>query len=433
MPSKQADVLIIGAGPVGLFTALRLGQASVRVVVIERDPAVLQLPRSCGYYPIIQFAFHDAGIYETILQRGGFLTTGMDWRRNPTKDGAGGKKAGELVGGMPKNDRLNINGPPGSGTLNMPQPKLCQIMLEEATKLESVRVHFNTELVGIHNGEEDSSVTIETKDVTTGDKKSFSGQYLVGADGGKSKTRALLEIPFSGHTWPEKLLATDVWLMNYEESPLTTTYLLDPVHYTVITPLTRPVTGGKSMWRIAFALDPDETRSNEELLSDENMYSHYDRIWPGPRPLPFQIENRTTYIIHQRLAATMRRGRCVLAGDAAHLVNPMGALGLNTGFLDAIAVSDALKMILKEGKEADHVLQIYSDERRKVVQEFVDPTSTYNKLRLHSINIETAERDDWFFRSLQDYSSEDFGRYWGRFEHTWPTDMRAMVDKSGCQ
>lgn len=321
MKSRQTDVLILGAGPVGLFTALRLGQAGVKAVVIEKDPAVLQLPRSCGYYPIIQFAFHDAGIYHTILQRGGFLTTGMDFCRNPTDDGKGGKKAGELVGGMPKRETLDLNGPPGTGTLNMPQPKLCQILLEEATKLDTVSVCFDTELVEIYDDEGDDNVTIETRSVTTGDEKTFSAQHLVGADGGKSKTRGLLGIPFSGHTWPEKLLATDVWLMNYEESPLTTTYLLDPVHYTVITPLTRPVTGQKSMWRVAFALNPEETRSNEELLSDDHIYSHYDRIWPGPRPLPFQVGNRTIYVIHQRLAATMKRGRCVLAGDAAHLIN----------------------------------------------------------------------------------------------------------------
>lgn len=109
----------------------------------------------------------------------------------------------------------------------------------------------------------------------------------------------------------------------------------------------------------------------------------------------------------------------------------MGALGLNTGFLDAVALSEALKMILKEDEPADRVLQIYSDERRKVVQEFADPTSTYNKLRLHSINIDTAHDDDWFFRSLQDYLSEDFSRYWGRFQHTWPTDMRALVKRRG--
>ncbi|KAK2611421.1 hypothetical protein N8I77_004760 [Diaporthe amygdali] len=374
--------------------------------------------------------FQEAGIYNTIIQHGGFRTTGMDWRRNPSGDGKGGKKAGELVGGMPQEEKLDVYGPPGNGTLNMPQPKLCQILLDEATKQETISICFNTELVAIYDEEGDEFVKAETKDITTGNKKIFAGRYLVGADGGKSKTRRLLGIPFSGHTWPEQLLATDVWLINYEESPITTTYLLDPVHYTVITPLTRPVTGEKSMWRIVFALAPDDTRNDEELLSDEHIYSHYERIWPGPRPLPFQTENRMTYVIHQRLAATMKRGRCLLAGDAAHLVNPTGALGLNTGFLDAIALSDALKMILKEGKPADRVLQTYSNERRKVVQDFVDPTSTYNKLRLHSINIETAAQDDWFFRSLQGYSSEDFRRYWGRLDQMWPTDMRALVDKS---
>jgi 2-polyprenyl-6-methoxyphenol hydroxylase-like FAD-dependent oxidoreductase len=318
MSSNQADVLIIGAGPVGLFTALRLGQAGVKVLVIEKDPAILQLPRSCGYYPGIQYAFQDAGVYDITLQRGGFRTTGMDWRKFPTNDGKGGKKAGELIGAMPKGP-LDVYGPPGNGTLNMPQPKLCQILLEEAIKLETVTVCFNTELVGISDKE--SHVEAETRDVATNEKKVFSGQYLVGTDGGKSKSRQLLGIPFGGHTWRERLLATDVWLMNYDESPITTTYLLDPVNYTVITPLTRPVTGEKSMWRIAFALDPEDTRSDEELLSDEYIYSHYDRIWPGPRPLPYEITNRTIYVIHQRLASTLKRGRCVLAGDAAHLIN----------------------------------------------------------------------------------------------------------------
>jgi 2-polyprenyl-6-methoxyphenol hydroxylase-like FAD-dependent oxidoreductase len=109
---------------------------------------------------------------------------------------------------------------------------------------------------------------------------------------------------------------------------------------------------------------------------------------------------------------------------------PIGALGLNTGFYDSIALSDALQMIIKQGKPADHVLQIYSDERRKVVQEFVDPTSTSNKLRLHAINIDTAAQDDWFFRALQDYSSKDFARYWQRVDQLWPTDMKALVGES---
>lgn len=321
MLSTHTDVLIVGAGPVGLFTALRLGQTGLRVVVLEKDNAVLQLPRSCGYYPIVQLAFEDAGIYGTILKSGGFLTTGMDWRRYPTDTVEGGKKAGELVGGMPKKRNFNAFGKPGTGMLNLPQPELCRVLLDKAAKSGNIIVCFETELVGIYDEEGDEFVRAEANNVNTGDTKLFSSRFLVGADGGRSKTRGLLGIPFSGHTWPERLVVTDVWLINNDESPITTTFLMDPVYYTVITPLALPTIGQKSLWRIAFALDPDETRSDDELLSDEHIAYHYERIWPGQRPLRFRIDNRTMHSIHQRLAATMKRGRCVLVGDAAHLAS----------------------------------------------------------------------------------------------------------------
>lgn len=185
----------------------------------------------------------------------------MDWCRYLTDTVEGGKKAGELVGGMPKTRNFNAYGQPGTGTLNIPQPELCRILLDEVAKSDS---SFDTELVGIYD-EEDEFVTAEANYVKTGDTKMFSSRFLVAADGEKSKTRGLLGIPFSGHTWPEKLVATDVWLINNDESPITTTFLMDPIYYTVITPLTLPTTRQKSLWGVAFALNPDETRSDDEL------------------------------------------------------------------------------------------------------------------------------------------------------------------------
>jgi 2-polyprenyl-6-methoxyphenol hydroxylase-like FAD-dependent oxidoreductase len=119
----------------------------------------------------------------------------------------------------------------------------------------------------------------------------------------------------------------------------------------------------------------------------------------------------------------------MIANRSSLNAQPIGAMGLNTGFLDAVALSDALKMVLKDGKPGKLVLQMYSDERRKVVQDFIDPTPTYIKLRLHSINIETAQQDDRFFRCLQNYSSEDFTRYMRRFETIWPIIMGALANK----
>jgi hypothetical protein len=110
-------------------------------------------------------------------------------------------------------------------------------------------------------------------------------------------------------------VATDVWLTNNDEIPGTTNFLMENVHYAVLTPLAQPIIRQKSLWRIAFAIYPNETRSDDELLSDEQIAYHYEKLWPGSRPLKFEIENRTLHGIHQRLAAIMKRGRCVLVWE----------------------------------------------------------------------------------------------------------------------
>ena len=104
---------------------------------------------------------------------------------------------------------------------------------------------------------------------------------------------------------------------------------------------------------------------------------------------------------------------------------PIGAMGLNTGILDADALADALIMILKESKP-ESLLDLYSDERRKVFQRFVDPTSTYNKLRLQ-MDAEAANRDDWFYRLMQDPSPELMKEMNKPFFEVWRTDIRKLA------
>jgi 2-polyprenyl-6-methoxyphenol hydroxylase-like FAD-dependent oxidoreductase len=105
-------------------------------------------------------------------------------------------------------------------------------------------------------------------------------------------------------------------------------------------------------------------------------------------------------------------------------------MGLNTGLLDADALAEALIMILLEGK-SDELLTIYSDERRQVFQKFVDPTSTANKLRLHSPNSEAAVDDDYYFRSMQDPSAEVLAEAAKPYFETWRTDMRSLALQAG--
>ncbi|KAK8043189.1 hypothetical protein PG994_013672 [Apiospora phragmitis] len=228
---------------------------------------------------------------------------------------------------------------------------------------------------------------------------------------------------FTGHTWPEQLVATDVLMKNYEVPKYPTAYVMHPTYYTVMTPLAEPKLGETSLWRFTIAQQPGDTRSAEEL-------AHPDHLRSLPRPLEYEIIQASLYRIHQRLATTLRRGRCLLAGDAAHVNNPYGGLSLNTGILDASALADALEMILNEGR-SEELLNIYSQERSKVFQKFVDPTNTYNKLRLHATDPETAAEEDWYFKALNSKDPAVAQEMAAPYFDTWPTDMRKLAAKRG--
>jgi 2-polyprenyl-6-methoxyphenol hydroxylase-like FAD-dependent oxidoreductase len=105
-------------------------------------------------------------------------------------------------------------------------------------------------------------------------------------------------------------------------------------------------------------------------------------------------------------------------------------MGLNTGLLDGDALAEALIMILLEGK-SDDLLTLYSDERRRVFQKFVDPTTTANKLRLHSPSSDAAAFDDEYFRSMQNPTPEILLEAAKPYFETWRTDMRSVAKKAG--
>lgn len=102
-------------------------------------------------------------------------------------------------------------------------------------------------------------------------------------------------------------------------------------------------------------------------------------------------------------------------------------MGLNSGILDADALAEALIMILEEGIPSA-LLDIYSDERRKVFQFFVDPTTTHNKLRVHSNDQDVAARDDWYFRLMSKPTKEAMMELAKPFFETWRTDIRKLSE-----
>lgn len=315
---KAHGVVIVGAGPVGMFLAFKLGKAGIKTTVIEKEPNTSDEPRAVGYYGASSVALLEAGLYQKIEEEG-FVIRGLSWRKRPVDNGKGGKSLGDIIAVQPLADPDEEMVPP-AGLLCLQQRLLTKLFLREALATGNVTVVFDRQLVKIEDDGE--SVSAVAKDVHNDELHRYTASFLVGTDGGRSTTRKLLNIPFVGHTWPERLLATDVERINGDEIPIYSChYVLDPVNYTVVVPLTKPEPHKSSLWRYTMALHPDEQRPDEEILKDEHIGSLYEKVMAGPRPLTYEIKRRSTYRIHQRLAVTLRRGKSLLAGDAAHVCN----------------------------------------------------------------------------------------------------------------
>jgi 2-polyprenyl-6-methoxyphenol hydroxylase-like FAD-dependent oxidoreductase len=132
------------------------------------------------------------------------------------------------------------------------------------------------------------------------------------------------------------------------------------------------------LWRVAYQEDKD--MSPEEVL--ENQAAHFERILPGhPKASDYSLSNISPYRLHQRSAEKYRVGRVCLAGDAAHLCNPMGGLGLTGGFADVLGLGECLEGI-HNGWADESILDRYDDVRRSIFLNVVDPISTKNFLRI---------------------------------------------------
>ena len=102
-----------------------------------------------------------------------------------------------------------------------------------------------------------------------------------------------------------------------------------------------------------------------------------------PSPQAYEIIHRNLYVTHQRVAETFRKGRVLLAGDAAHVNNPIGGMGLNGGIQDAVNLSDKIVRIMRDGA-AERLLDLYNLQRRTLAIEFVQEQSIANKKRLEA-------------------------------------------------
>jgi len=199
---------------------------------------------------------------------------------------------------------------------------------------------------------------------------------VIAADGGRSALRKALDIPFEGMTWPERFIVITV-KDDFERlmGCCYRNYLAHPDAWTNLFKISGDDMQGR--WRAVFPSGVDET--DEEALSDAAVARRLAHVFP--RTEPYEVLHRNIYRVHQRVAARFRQGRVFLAGDAAHVNNPIGGLGLNCGIHDAMELVDMLSAV-ERGEEDASVFDRYERRRRQMNIEFVQQQTVNNKKRL---------------------------------------------------
>jgi len=369
-----APVLIAGGGPVGIITALALAQRGIPVHVFEGAEYVNDAPRASTLHPATLEMLAELGLLDEIVSRGLVARTFQFWDR-PTKS-----MVAEFDHAILKDDTAY------PFVVQCEQHKIATMGVARLKDFKHAEVTFASPVTAINPLDDRVEITVEA----SGRPQTVSGSYLVGADGGRSLVRKSLGIEFEGYTFPERFLVlTTLFDFASEHGVAYRAYFSDPDEWTNLFKVAGD--DGKGRWRAVFPALPGQ--SDEDVLNEAATEARLQKFFP--KVGRYEVVHRNIYRVHQRVAAKFRHGRVFLAGDSAHVNNPIGGLGLNCGIHDAMHLAKLLASVLHDERPpAD--LDGYDAVRRPMNIEYVQQQTIANKKRLEAKDpaIRQAHFDD---------------------------------------
>jgi len=247
--------------------------------------------------------------------------------------------------------------------LHLSQHLLAAIALRRLKSFSNATVRFGARLQQLQQDADGVTLAVATERET----EELRARWVIGADGAASTVRRLLGLTFDGMTWPERFVATNVHYDFERHGYARATFVIDERFGAVIAILNR-----EGLWRCTYM--EDASLPEEAFL--ERLPRAYEAILPGHGP--YELDRASSYRMHQRSAQRYRVGRVILAGDAAHVTNPTGGLGLTSGLFDSYALYPALTAVVLGGAD-DEVLDRYAQARRDTFLDRVSPQATANK------------------------------------------------------
>jgi 3-(3-hydroxy-phenyl)propionate hydroxylase len=367
--SEQDRVIVVGGGPVGLLTALGLATRKVPVLVLEAEPALTIDLRAGTYHPPSLEMMASFGITEEMHKIGIRVPR---WQIRDRTEG--------LIVEWDLSVLSDVT--PYPYRFHLEQHRLTPIIYDKLRAFAHAEVRFGAPVTAVTQDADGAQVTVDDGSRC----ETLRARYVVGADGGRSAVRKAIGVDFEGFTWPDRFVVASTDYPMNEHGYTANAYVADPDEWAAVFQM--PDAGPPGLWRVVFPVPPEE--SDEEALSDASCERRLQSLLA--RPEPYRIIYRSIYKVHQRVASDFRQGRILLAGDAAHLNNPLGAFGLNGGIHDAVNLSEKLAEVFA-GRATEDLLDLYTRQRRTANIEQVQANSISNKKRLEARDPEARRRN----------------------------------------
>ncbi|GAB04541.1 FAD-dependent oxidoreductase [Gordonia amarae] len=375
--ADDQQVIVAGAGPTGLLNALGLARQGVRVTVVERFPEIPSAPRAPLYHWSVLEGLERLGVLEDALAAG-FTKQDYEYRVRET---------GEIVAYGLQCLEGHVKYP---FNLHLGQHRLAEIALQHLERYDNARVLFGHKVTGVSQDDGGVDVTVWSD----AGEHTLHAQWLIGADGAQSAVRKALPVEFDGMTWPERFVATNLRFPDNREGWSQTTFYLDGPRGAIIVKIDN--SGEHGLWRYTWMEDaalPEET-VGERL---PGMLAH---VFGEDVAARCEIVATAPYRMHQRAASSFRADRVLLAGDAAHITNPSGGLGLTMGLFDSYVLNEAIGAVIA-GDADESILDQYAELRRAAFLDKASPRAVANKtLIFHSDDPSERDRNLEVFRRM---------------------------------
>ena len=361
--TTRDPVIVAGTGPAGATLALYLAQHDVPVLLLERETTLPRDLRASTFHPPSLEMLNDLGVAAPMIARGLIVD------RYQYRDRSSGEVA-EFDMSVIADETLFPY------RLQLEQYELTAIIERMLRRHAGAELRLGVEATGFEQDGEGVSVAV----THAAGRQTLRGSFLVGADGASSNVRKAAAIGFGGFTYDEKFLvaSTDFPFEEAFDDLSWVNYVADADEWCV---MLRTDKAWRVLWPVDPAADADDA---QRQLREADLQERLQRL--HRKPGDYSIRHRTLYDVHQRVAETYVKGRVALVGDAAHINNPLGGMGMNGGLHDACNLGRKLVAIWRGEADRATALAAYDRQRRELATRFVQEHTINNKRLMESSN-----------------------------------------------